>query len=181
MYTKNYYSILVKDNPTLMRVSQEIWDNSTDIYDYAKKCLEYINNNFPYSMSNTILLSHTLEKGVGDCANLAGLFISLLRTKNIPSRLVCFHKHSWAEFYLEKYGWIPVDPTFHLFGRASTRYNNQIAWSNNLVHHVVDPSGTPKTIWVLVDGLHHLVDLEPDHRSHGYECDIKMSKKEYEP
>lgn len=183
MYTENYYGIFVKDNPTLMKASQKIWDNSADIYDYAKKCLEYTVANFSYKneKDGSLLISYTLENGGGDCGNLAGVFISLLRTKNIPSRIVIFRNHVWAEFYLEKYGWIPVDPTFNLFGRAPAGYSDQIAKSNNFVYHVVDQSGQIKPLWHLARTSHLFVPTGPDTQHLGYECDIKMSKKKYEP
>ncbi len=178
MYTQNYYGVFVKDNPVLMKVSQEIWDTSADIYDYAKKCLEYTVANFSYKKNGSMLLSYTLENRGGDCGNLAGVFISLLRTQNIPSRLVIFREHVWAEFYLENYGWIPADPTFNLFGKAPAGYSGQIAWSNNIVYHVIDPSGSPKTLWHLANFLHLFVPTPPDTQHRGYECDIKMSKKD---
>ena len=62
-----------------------------------------------------------LLEGQGDCTEFADLFVALCRSKGIPARncdgLLAVNVgpndtswHKWAEFYLEPYGWIPVDP-----------------------------------------------------------------------
>jgi transglutaminase-like putative cysteine protease len=59
-----------------------------------------------------------LNTGWGQCADYSALFIALSRAAAIPARAVVGHwaesgdkYHVWAEFYLEGYGWVPVDPT----------------------------------------------------------------------
>jgi len=58
----------------------------------------------------------------GDCGGYSTLFVALTRAAGIPARVVVGgwsssttdkynNWHLWAEFYLEKIGWIPVDPT----------------------------------------------------------------------
>jgi uncharacterized repeat protein (TIGR02543 family) len=58
----------------------------------------------------------------GDCGGYSTLFVALTRAAGIPARVVVGgwsssttdkynNWHVWAEFYLEKIGWIPVDPT----------------------------------------------------------------------
>jgi transglutaminase/protease-like cytokinesis protein 3 len=58
----------------------------------------------------------------GDCGGYSTLFVALARASGIPARVVVGgwassstkeykNWHVWAEFYLEKIGWIPVDPT----------------------------------------------------------------------
>jgi len=56
----------------------------------------------------------------GKCIDYCDLFVALCRAKSIPARVVGGYKtefsvcpkHSWAEVYLQKYGWIPFDLTF---------------------------------------------------------------------
>lgn len=178
-YTTNYYDIIVVDNLEMIQASRKIWNSSTDIYDYAKKCLDYINANFSYKNhpQQSITLSSSLKDRGGDCGNLAGLFITLCRIKKIPARFVVFKEHVWAEFYLEKYGWIPVDPTFGLFGKASSGYRSQIAWANHIYSNVIDASGQQILIkGNLVNMLHYAL---PTHES--YECNIKISDSKKEP
>lgn len=110
---------IVPTHPTINSIAQNIWSSSTDIVDYARRCYEYVAQNYNYLNPNTGLhpLSELLNNGGGDCGNLSSIYISLLRNKQIPSRHVVTirpdgSQHVWAEFYLENYGWIPVDVTY---------------------------------------------------------------------
>jgi hypothetical protein len=106
-------------SPTIQSLGDDIWEESSDVLDYAERCYSYIARNFQYLNPGTGLhpLSELLAEGGGDCGNLSSIFISLLRYKGIPSRhLVTVRPdgsgHVWADFYLETYGWVPVDVTF---------------------------------------------------------------------
>ena len=110
---------IVPDNPTIKSIANQIWSQSADYLDYARQCYEYVANNYEYLNPYTGLhpLSQLLADGGGDCGNLSSIYISLLRNKKIPSRHVVSilpdnDYHIWAEFYLEGYGWIPVDVTY---------------------------------------------------------------------
>lgn len=110
---------VVPNNPTIISIADEIWANSSDYLDYARKCYEYVAFHYSYLNPYTGLhpLSELLANGGGDCGNLSSIYISLLRNKRIPSRHVVSilpdnDYHIWAEFYLEGYGWIPVDVTY---------------------------------------------------------------------
>ena len=107
------------NNPTIIAIADEIWAHSTDYIDYARQCYEYVASHYSYLNPYTGMhpLSELLANGGGDCGNLSSIYISLLRNKSIPSRHVMailpFNGyHIWAEFYLEQYGWIPVDVTY---------------------------------------------------------------------
>ena len=106
-------------NPEIMNIGNQIWSTSEDILDYARKCYEYVASHYRYLNPNTGIhpLEEILQNGGGDCGNLTSIYVSLLRYKNIPSRhivtvLLDGTFHVWNDFYLEKYGWIPVDVTF---------------------------------------------------------------------
>ena len=56
---------------------------------------------------------------LGECGDFSTLVVNLLRYKNIPSRHnICLRLdtdnsyHVWVDFYLEGYGWIPLDATY---------------------------------------------------------------------
>ena len=52
----------------------------------------------------------------GDCGEFSFVFIALCRSIGIPARSITAvwpteSGHAWAEFYIEPYGWLPVDTT----------------------------------------------------------------------
>lgn len=103
-------------NARITKIGDEIWRESTDILDYAKKCYEYVAKNFVYQAGSN-QLDVLLDHNGGDCGGFSAIYVNLLRYKKIPSRMVAIvyldgGTHVWCEFYLEKYGWIPVDPTY---------------------------------------------------------------------
>ena len=76
------------------------------------------NNNYTFGKGNSI---YACDIGVGNCTDYHSYFISLSRTIHIPSR---FHMgfqipnkengeiagyHCWADYYVDKDGWYPVD------------------------------------------------------------------------
>ena len=118
-YTASSGVYIVPSDPTIMTIASSLWEKSSDVLDYARKCYQYVAANYRYLNANTGIhsLEENLNNGGGDCGNLSAIYISLLRNKQIPSRpVVCIRPdgsfHVWSEFYLEEYGWIPVDVTF---------------------------------------------------------------------
>ena len=78
-----------------------------------------------------------LENGAGDCSEYSYLFVALCRAAGIPARIQAgfsFHHpsetledgHMWAEYYLENYGWIPVDVTWRLFDVIDDKHFSSI-------------------------------------------------------
>jgi hypothetical protein len=118
-YTGTSGDYVDPNNAAIQRIGNSLWAKSTDIIDYAKRCYEYTAANYKYVNPFTGLhtLQQILNDGGGDCGNLTSIFVSLLRYKNIPARHVVTVRpdgvyHVWADFYLEKYGWVPVDVTY---------------------------------------------------------------------
>lgn len=124
-------------NQQLKKVADSIWQLSDNALDYTRKCYEYVPLAFDYldPISGFHSMETILEKGGGDCGNLASVFITLLRIKGIPARhLVGFRPdnslHVWADFYLENYGWIPVDVTYKQSDQSGDYFGN-IKFENN--------------------------------------------------
>jgi hypothetical protein len=73
-------------------------------------------SHFKYLKPGTGLhtLADILSDGGGDCGNLSSIYISLLRAKGIPARHVVAigGNHVWSEFYIQDFGWVPVDVTY---------------------------------------------------------------------
>ena len=73
-----------------------------------------------------------VKEGVGDCDEFTDLFITLTRSRGIPSRrLTGYHiskggslvePHAWAEIYSSTVSWIPIDLAMNNIGTHSKNY-----------------------------------------------------------
>ncbi len=80
--------------------------------DYVLSVLE------PREASDLIDPRTAFHAGRGTAFSYASLYCSLLRAAGIPSRISAgflaaedgFSPHFWSEFFIEDFGWIPVDP-----------------------------------------------------------------------
>ena len=167
-YTPKYYEYLDTENATIKRISEELWGNSTDVYDYARKCYDYVNGHFSFKdnpgMWNS--MDDIIKYNGGDCGNLSSIIITLLRCKNIPARHVITWLHAWGEFYLENYGWIPFDPTLKTFGKVTEGYG--LVRSNEIVYVMELPDN--RKFRNPTFAKHHF--FYPSHMP--YECDEEV-------
>ncbi|MGD2094483.1 MAG: transglutaminase-like domain-containing protein [Phycisphaerales bacterium] len=162
-YTSKYNGFIDTDNVTLRKASDMLWSRSANAYEYAQKCSQYIMDTFDFiAVDRRRTISELIARKGGDCGNLSSLFITLLRCKKVPARHVIVPNHVWAEFYLEGQGWIPVDPTFKLFGKANRSYERLI-WSHEIVFHL---KTSETDSFETMDRQHHI--LYPSHEP--YEC-----------
>ena len=108
---------IITSNPYIMETGDKLWSESANVLEYARKCYEYVAANFKYINGSWRTLDKILELGGGECGDFSTLVINLLRYKGIPSRHnICLRLdkgyHVWVDFYLEGYGWIPLDATY---------------------------------------------------------------------
>lgn len=111
---------IVTGNSTIKRIGDQLWNQSSDKLDYAKRCYEYVATKYRYINGSWRTLAEILQAGGGECGDFTTLFVNLMRYKGIPARhnigiWVNGGYHVWPDFYHEDYGWIPVDPTFKNF------------------------------------------------------------------
>lgn len=171
-YTSGYYGYIDPNNATLRNAVDRLWSRSANARDYAQQCLQYVNEEFTYQHGvDWRSLSNVIARKGGDCGGLSSVFITLLRCQKVPARYVIMPNHVWAEFYLEGQGWIPVDPTFHLFGCASRSYE-RLVWSHDVVFRLktsaTDSFETPE--------LAHRHFFYPNHEA--YECEVEITLRE---
>lgn len=109
---------IAPDYEKIQKIADVLWSQSQGIVDYARRCSDFVVKHFKYMKSEgRNKVEDYFKVGGGDCGNLSAIFISLLRNKKVPSRPIVTVRpdgspHVWADFYLEKYGWIPVDVTY---------------------------------------------------------------------
>lgn len=108
---------VITSHPWVVKVGDELWQQSSDVLDYARRCYEYVASHFRYIHGSDRTLDQILKEGGGECGDFSTVVVNLLRYKGIPSRhnLCLMLKggyHVWVDFYLEGYGWIPLDATY---------------------------------------------------------------------
>tara|TARA_Y100000310_G_scaffold131141_1_gene130376 strand:+ start:2945 stop:4780 length:1836 start_codon:yes stop_codon:yes gene_type:complete len=118
-------------NEDIRELATEIVEGETDLYVAVFKIGDWINKNIEYDLStltaNVVQRSSwVLDNKQGVCDEITNLFISMLRSLNIPARFIggvvytnvgdYFGNHGWAEVYLEGHGWVPFDVTFGQYG-----------------------------------------------------------------
>ena len=124
---------LEKGSPEIRAVAESI--EGADETDTVEGLFDYVVDNTSYTGYNPgeVGAEEAIERGGGDCSEFADILVALCRAKEIPAKTtdgfivqekvegqdVSTIKHSWAEVYIEEYGWVPFDPTFADSGLAT--------------------------------------------------------------
>lgn len=125
----------VNVTPEIKAKALSIIGNETNPYLQAQKIYWDVISTHPYSHAPHFYIEATglsesqyvLTTGIGDCGTQSMYFAALCRAVGIPARATGGYQmimgtpgtHIWAEYYLEGYGWIPVDVTAAEGGDAS--------------------------------------------------------------
>jgi hypothetical protein len=109
------------NDPQIKAKAAELAAGETNPLLLARKFYDYIIDNTTYKLGGKGLqgAKFLLTNAKGECGDYSSFFIALSRASGIPARPVVGYwalsgleqTHVWAEFYLEGYGWIPVDAT----------------------------------------------------------------------
>jgi hypothetical protein len=129
------YLRLPELDPRIAELARQVSSAATNNYDRATAIENYLRNNFRYTLDPSAIepkdpiVSFLFKSKSGYCEYFAAAMAVMLRTLNIPSRLVngfqtgsynrigkdfvvrARDAHSWVEVYFPKYGWISFDPT----------------------------------------------------------------------
>ncbi len=125
------------ENPVIQQLSQSIAQRSDSDTKYARLAFEVVRDTLKLKthMGERMGATWAVTEKEGDCDEHADLFIALTRAVRIPSRRVVGHyfkggpepePHAWCEVFLEKIGWVPVDPALGHFGVLSENYFSRI-------------------------------------------------------
>lgn len=122
-YTSPEYAI-ESDNERMKTKAMEIVGDETNPYKKARLIYDWViahmSYQYPPPKRDWRALT-ALDTRRGDCAVYVFLFCALARAAGIPARPVAGHvlfkndivsMHFWGEFYIPKYGWIPIDPNY---------------------------------------------------------------------
>jgi transglutaminase-like putative cysteine protease len=121
-------------NMRSQRVAREWWQQAGSNDAYIQKVLNYYRDNFTYTLSPPKLGRDTVDEFLfetqeGFCEHYSSSFSVLMRAVGIPARVVVGYQggewddsnrflqvyqrdaHAWTEVWLDKKGWVRVDPT----------------------------------------------------------------------
>lgn len=99
-------------------LGKEISENSSNDLDYVEQIYRYVIEHITYdddlaaNVQSGYLpdVDKTLSSGTGICFDYASLMASLLRSQNIPTKLVVGYSgdayHAWISVYLKEIGWV---------------------------------------------------------------------------
>ena len=114
---------LPANDPAIKKVCKHIIGSETNPYNKAKRIYHFLTSEITARESSAADAGRSiltaLEEKTGGAYDLALLFCTLARAAGVPAiptagLLVDHNKkavqHWWAEFYLNGFGWVPVDP-----------------------------------------------------------------------
>ena len=128
-------SINNSGNPKSRLLAQQILLQHNSDAERMQYALQYYRlNKFSYTLKPDVMLENDIdkflfEKRAGFCAHFSSSFVFLMRSMNIPARVVAgyqggelnpesghitvrqYDAHAWVEVWLENQGWVSVDPT----------------------------------------------------------------------
>ena len=138
----------------------ELSDESSDDLDFVTKVYDYVISNIQYDeekaegdLTDYIPdIDETLETGYGICFDYASLMAAVLRSQQIPTKLVFGYSgtvyHAWISVYLTEYGW--VDNIIEFNGSSWSLIDPTLAANNNaddVSQYIGDGSNYTEKYW----------------------------------
>ena len=136
----NLYVWFTEDSEAVS-LARKLSEESSDDIGFVGKVYEYVINNIEYDTAKASNISkdyipdidETLDTGKGICFDFASLMTSMLRSQNIPSKLVVGYSgqayHAWISVYLSEQGW--VDNIIEFDGKSWSLMDPTLASSND--------------------------------------------------
>jgi len=156
-YTHPEELIQSNDSKIILK-AQSITSNADNVDEKASKIYNFVTSYMHYAEQDEERGAlWALESGVGDCSEYSYLFVALCRAVGVPARVqagFAFRSvletledgHMWAEYYLENYGWVPVDATWRLFNALDRMHFSSIQstpeaipYSNYIFNYTIGP------------------------------------------
>ncbi|MFW9789297.1 MAG: transglutaminase family protein [Candidatus Thorarchaeota archaeon] len=125
------------EDPMIQEMSQQAAERTGDDESYARLVYQMVHESLKLKthLEERKGAARAIREKEGDCDEHADLFIALLRAVRIPARRIVGHyyrggpepePHAWCEMFLERNGWIPVDPALGNFGTLSEHYFSRV-------------------------------------------------------
>lgn len=130
--------LVQSDAPEIVSKATSLTGTTTDAHEKVLSIYNFVVSRVHYARQDHEQGAlWALENGTGDCSEYSYLFVALCRAAGIPARIKTgfgfrsSHEktndgHMWAEYYLDNYGWVPVDPTWKLFDKIDEKHLNSM-------------------------------------------------------
>jgi len=130
--------LIEANNSTIISLAYHLTNNVDSWHEKAVTIYNFVHRHMHYEEQEEERGAlWALENGAGDCSEYSYLFVALCRAAGIPARIqagFAFHRpsetledgHMWAEYYLQNYGWIPVDVTWRLLDAIDDKHFSSI-------------------------------------------------------
>lgn len=130
--------LIESTNPKIVSEAENLTRSTSNFHEKVFKIYEFVTKHIHYAVQPEERGAlWALENKTGDCSEYSYLFVALCRAAGIPARVqagFAFHSfseklkdgHMWVEYYLENYGWIPVDATWGLFDEMDGHHFSSI-------------------------------------------------------
>ncbi|MDR0567610.1 MAG: IPT/TIG domain-containing protein [Spirochaetaceae bacterium] len=111
-------ALIPSDNPDVANLAKTLAGKEQNPYEKARKLYEWLITEVQYGPSENAALG-ALQERRGDAYAVSLLFCALSRAVDLPAipvagvlatKSLSAVRHYWAEFWVDGFGWIPVDP-----------------------------------------------------------------------
>lgn len=127
-------NLVESNHPLIISTAENIVGNETNPYKMVSKIYSFVTETLNYkTQPQEQGALWALQHKEGDCSEFSYLFVALCRAAGIPAKIntgfafqgdvkILDAAHMWAEYYIENYGWIPVDPSWGLLNRLDNNH-----------------------------------------------------------
>ena len=131
--------IVPSDDRNIIQKAADITGEETNPYKKARLLYDWVTGNIKYEEAKNPdrPVTDALSKKTGDAYDMAILFCAMARAQGIPAIPVAgiivdaqrnSRVHWWSEFYLESFGWVPVDPGLGIGKPFALHEENSLNW-----------------------------------------------------
>jgi transglutaminase-like putative cysteine protease len=130
--------LIESDDPEMISKAQSVTNSSNTTFGKVSRIYNFVVSYMRYAVQDEERGAlWALENKTGDCSEYSYLFVALCRAIGIPARIqagFAFYSttettedgHMWAEYYLENYGWVPVDATWRQFNALDFKHFSSV-------------------------------------------------------
>ena len=114
--------MIESDDPDIAALAKQLTEGATTRWEAVQRAAAWVEKEIQYAIADAPSARLALKVRKGDCGPHSTLLVAMLRSLNIPAKLVggviytpsfggTFGQHAWVEVHMGKAGWVSLDPT----------------------------------------------------------------------